>query len=247
MLQKQHNMVLIFCQRFCFVVFFVKKIQDTQERKEDDSCGEPFALQNRFFGRCCLSFPLQKKDTSAKASVWRHLFRYSERSEESMLGQDPTYGVYFAENLQSWIFGRSIFLTSLSDFVFAVSSKISYLRVRSHSLDSTLPKIRRMTFCFFDFTLPKIRCLGFCFSILLLMILAKYCINRFFGINPSEWRRIFSVILSGFSVEWSRAKRAELVSRRFSTERQRQSLKVKSRKSTARKSKTAKRSIYNCR
>jgi hypothetical protein len=123
MLHKQHNMILIFCQRFCFVVFSWRKSK-TQERKEDG--GEPFALQNRFFGRCCLSFPLQKKDTSAKASVWRHLFRHSER----------------------------------------------------------------------------------------------------------------------ISVEWSRAKRAKLVSRSFATERQRRSLKVESRKTTTRKSKTAKRRIY---
>ncbi len=40
------------------------------------------------------------------------------------------------------------------------------------------------------------------------------------------------------------SKASELVSRRFSTERLRQSLKVKSRKSTARKSKTALRSIF---
>ena len=75
----------------------------------------------------------------------------------------------------------------------------------------------------------------------------KILSNRFFGLfKTSEWRlKCFSVILSGFSVEWSRAKRAELVSRRFSAERQRQSLKVKSRKSTARKSKTAKRNIFS--
>ena len=49
------------------------------------------------------------------------------------------------------------------------------------------------------------------------------------GIRHTE--RIFGRVES--------SKASELVSRRFSTERLRQSLKVKSRKSTARKSKTA--------
>ena len=41
------------------------------------------------------------------------------------------FQLHSAENPLSWIFGLSIFLTSLSDFVLAVPSKISYLRVRS--------------------------------------------------------------------------------------------------------------------
>ena len=78
-------------------------------------CGREFwhyRCWNRFFGinpsewRILLGFnPTKKvyknKDTSAKASVWRHLFRLSERSEESVWGeyfslvQDPTCGLHF--------------------------------------------------------------------------------------------------------------------------------------------------------
>ena len=73
----------------------------------------------------------------------------------------------------------------------------------------------------------------------------KILSNRFFGLfKTSEWRlKCFSVILSGFSVEWSRAKRANSQVRDF-RRTTRRSLKVKSRKSTARKSKTAKQSIF---
>ena len=63
--------------------------------------------------------------------------------------------------------------------------------------------------------------------------------QRFFGLSDLRMtlhiyrhtERIFGRVES--------SKASELVSRRFSTERLRQSLKVKSRKSTARKSKTA--------
>ena len=68
--------------------------------------------------------------TNGYTSFWTH-----KVGEESI----DNYR-YFAS--PSWIFGRSIFLTSLSDFVFVVPSKISCLRVPLALLDSTLPKIR---------------------------------------------------------------------------------------------------------
>ncbi len=125
MLHKQHNIILIFCQRFALSFFREENPRHKKEKKMAES------------------LLLCKTDSSVAVVL---VFLYKRK----ILRLKPQY----------------------DDICSVILSEVKNL-----CWVKTQPTV---------YTLPKIRSLGFCFSILLLMILAKYCINRFFGRCPQN-------------------------------------------------------------
>ena len=125
MLHKQHNIILIFCQRFALSFFREENPRHKKEKKMAES------------------LLLCKTDSSVAVVL---VFLYKRK----ILRLKPQYDDIF-----------SVILSEVKNLCWV----------------KTQPTV---------YTLPKIRCLGFCFSILLLVFLAKYCINRFFGRCPQN-------------------------------------------------------------